>query len=162
MELRLTALLQLHLLSQLNTWLQWIRRWKLQDEARSIQTLGFGAAYIWGMAVKPINHTWVQWLWDTDTVAYANDNGRISQWQKGTRHHRSSNILSSRIDIFRTQTHRYKMCMPSSTSLQLCLGSISSCCGFNSTLSWYEIGLRAFSLLVVLSIFSCILNTIHG
>ena len=43
---RLSALLQLHLHSQLNTWLQWTGQRQLQDETRNIYVLGFVAAYI--------------------------------------------------------------------------------------------------------------------
>ena len=46
LEHRLSALLQLHLHSRLNIWLQWIRQRQLQDEKRSIYVLWFGASYI--------------------------------------------------------------------------------------------------------------------
>ena len=46
LEHRLSALLQLHLHSQLNTWFQWIEQRQLQDETRNIYVLGFGAPYI--------------------------------------------------------------------------------------------------------------------
>ena len=42
----LSALLQPHLHSQLNTWLQWIGQRQLQDEPRNIYVLGLGATYI--------------------------------------------------------------------------------------------------------------------
>ena len=45
MEHRLSALLQLHLHSQLNTWRQWIGQRQLQDETRNVYALGMGAAY---------------------------------------------------------------------------------------------------------------------
>ena len=44
MEHRLSALLQLHLHSRLNTWLQWVWQRHLQDERRIV--LCFGATYI--------------------------------------------------------------------------------------------------------------------
>ena len=47
----LSALLQLHLHSRLNIWLQWLRQRQLQDETRNIQLFGFGATYIRGMMV---------------------------------------------------------------------------------------------------------------
>ena len=40
------GVLQLHLHSQLNTWLQWIGQRQLQDETRNIHVLGLGASYI--------------------------------------------------------------------------------------------------------------------
>ena len=43
---RLSALLQLHLHSQLNTWLQWIVQRQLQDETKNIYVSGLGATYI--------------------------------------------------------------------------------------------------------------------
>ena len=46
LEHRLSALLQLHLHSQFNTWLQWIGQRELQDETRTIYVLGLGASYI--------------------------------------------------------------------------------------------------------------------
>ena len=46
LEHRLSALLQLHLHSQFNTWLQWIGQRQLQDETRNIYVLGLGASYI--------------------------------------------------------------------------------------------------------------------
>ena len=45
-EQRLSALLQLHRHSQLNTWLQYIVQRQLQAEKRNIQVLAFGASYI--------------------------------------------------------------------------------------------------------------------
>ena len=41
----------LHLHSQLNTWLQWIKQRQLQDETRNINVLGLGAPYIRGLTV---------------------------------------------------------------------------------------------------------------
>ena len=41
-----SALLQLHLHSQLNTWLQWIGQRQLQDKTRNIYVSGLGASYI--------------------------------------------------------------------------------------------------------------------
>ena len=46
LEHRLSALLQLHLHSQHNTWLQWIGQRQLHDETRNINVLGLGATYI--------------------------------------------------------------------------------------------------------------------
>ena len=46
LEHRLSALLQLHLHSQLSTWLQWIGQRQLQDETRNIWGGGLGASYI--------------------------------------------------------------------------------------------------------------------
>ena len=46
LEHRLSALLQLHLHSRLNTWLQRVGRRRLQDEMRIISILGLGASYI--------------------------------------------------------------------------------------------------------------------
>ena len=56
-HLSLSALLQLHLHSRLNTWLQWIGQYQLQDETRNIKLLGFGAPYIW--RVDGIYNSWV-------------------------------------------------------------------------------------------------------
>ena len=52
-EHRLSALLQLHLRSRLNTWLQWIGRRQLQGDTRNIYILGFGATYTRGFTVVP-------------------------------------------------------------------------------------------------------------
>ena len=46
LEHRLSALPQLHLHSPLNTWLQYITKRQLQDEARDIYDLAIGAPYI--------------------------------------------------------------------------------------------------------------------
>ena len=54
LEHRLSALLQLHLHSQLNTWLQWIEQRQLQEDTRNIKTLGFGATYTRGFTVVSI------------------------------------------------------------------------------------------------------------
>ena len=48
LEHHLSTLLQLHLHSHLNTWLQWIGQRQLQDD---IQVLVFGAFYIRGLTV---------------------------------------------------------------------------------------------------------------
>ena len=56
LEHRLSALLQLHLHSQLNTWLQWIGQRQLQDETRNIYVLGLGASYIRELTVLWILH----------------------------------------------------------------------------------------------------------
>ena len=45
------VLLQLHLHSQLNTWLQWIGQMQMQDKTRNIYLLGFGAPHIRGFTV---------------------------------------------------------------------------------------------------------------
>ena len=46
LEHRLSVLLQLHLSSGLNTWLQWIGQRQKSDETRNIKVLGLGASYI--------------------------------------------------------------------------------------------------------------------
>ena len=51
LNLRLSALLQLHLHSRLNAWHQWIEQSQLQEETRNSQGLGFGAPYISGLVV---------------------------------------------------------------------------------------------------------------
>ena len=48
----MSAMLQLHLHSQFNTCLQWIGQWQLQDETRSIYSLGFSATYIRDLIVS--------------------------------------------------------------------------------------------------------------
>ena len=53
---RLSALLQLHLHSRLNTWLQWIGQRRLQDEMRII--LGIRASYIRDFTVTPLLTHW--------------------------------------------------------------------------------------------------------
>ena len=53
----LSALLQLHLHSQLNTWLQWIGQKQLQDKTRNIYVLGLGASYIRELTVF-LNQEW--------------------------------------------------------------------------------------------------------
>ena len=52
-----SALLQLHLHSRLNTWLQWIEQRRLQDETRNIEVFRFGGAYIRGLMVYVYVHT---------------------------------------------------------------------------------------------------------
>ena len=42
----ISALLQLHLHYQINTWLQWTEQRQLQDETRNINVWGLGASYI--------------------------------------------------------------------------------------------------------------------
>ena len=54
---RLSALLQLHLYSQLNTWLQWTRQRQKQDETRNIYVLGLGASYIRELTVCQVVFT---------------------------------------------------------------------------------------------------------
>ena len=49
LEHRISALLQLHLHSRLDTWLQWIGQRQLQDEARNMQVLEFSASYTRGL-----------------------------------------------------------------------------------------------------------------
>ena len=49
LEQRLSALLQLHFHSRLNTWLQRIPQRQLQGEMRNIYVFGFGVAYIRGL-----------------------------------------------------------------------------------------------------------------
>ena len=52
LEHRLSALLQLHLHSRINTWFQWIGQRQLQDETNIILSLGFGATYIREFTVR--------------------------------------------------------------------------------------------------------------
>ena len=63
LEHRLSALLQLHLHSQLNTWLQWTWQRQLQDETRNIYVLGSGASYIReltvSLATKILSMLWI-------------------------------------------------------------------------------------------------------
>ena len=49
----MSALLKLHLHSQLNTWLQWIEQRQLQDETRNTYVRGLGAFYIREWTVCP-------------------------------------------------------------------------------------------------------------
>ena len=51
LEHRLSALLQLHLHSQLNTWLQWIEQRQLLGDTRNIEVLGLGATYTRGFTI---------------------------------------------------------------------------------------------------------------
>ena len=51
MEHHLSALLQLHLYSQLSIRLHWIGQRQLQEETRNISVLGFGVAYIRNLTV---------------------------------------------------------------------------------------------------------------
>ena len=48
---RLSALLQLHLHSPFNTWVQYIAQTQLQAETRNIKILEFGVAYIRDLTV---------------------------------------------------------------------------------------------------------------
>ena len=52
LEHRLSALLQLHLHSLLNTCFQWIEQRQRQDETRIIKVLGFGESYIRDFTVR--------------------------------------------------------------------------------------------------------------
>ena len=54
LEHRLSALLQLHLRSRLNTWLQWFGQRQLQDKTWIIQVLGLGVTYIRDFTVNTI------------------------------------------------------------------------------------------------------------
>ena len=54
---------QLHLNSQLNTWLQWIDQRQLQDETRNIYVWRLGVAYIRDLRVLPIFHCSFILLW---------------------------------------------------------------------------------------------------
>ena len=60
-RLCLSALLQLHLHSRLNTWLWRISQRQLQDETRNIAVLWFGASYIRDLRVDYLRswHGWV-------------------------------------------------------------------------------------------------------
>ena len=56
LEHRLSALLQPHLHSRLNTWLQWIEQRQLQGETRNILVLGLCAPDIRGLTVSSEKH----------------------------------------------------------------------------------------------------------
>ena len=51
LEHRLSALLQLHFHARLDIWLQWVGQRQLQDDARIISLLTFGASYIRDLTV---------------------------------------------------------------------------------------------------------------
>ena len=53
---RLSVLLQLHLHSQLNTWLQWIGQRQQQAETRNIYIWGMDASYIRDMMVESFSY----------------------------------------------------------------------------------------------------------
>ena len=53
LEYRLSALLQLHLHSPFNTWLEWIWQRQLQDETRNIYVICFGVPDTSGLTVHP-------------------------------------------------------------------------------------------------------------
>ena len=55
--LLISVLLQLHLQSQFNSWLQYIAQRQLQDETRIISVLGFDATYIRGLMVGLLSYT---------------------------------------------------------------------------------------------------------
>ena len=57
----LSALLQLHLHSQHNTWLQWIDQRQLQDETTITEVFGFGVSYIRDLTVVSIGDRWT-WM----------------------------------------------------------------------------------------------------
>ena len=65
LEHRLSALLQLHLHSQLNTWLQWIERRQPQEDTRNIWVSGFGATYTRGFTVVVVMLVYMlqNWAW---------------------------------------------------------------------------------------------------
>ena len=68
LEHRLSALLQLHLHSQLNTWVQWIGQQQLQDETTDIKVLGFGAAFIRDLTVCKHTKTSTKWQPAADDI----------------------------------------------------------------------------------------------
>ena len=68
LEHRLSALLQLHLHSQLNTWLQWIRQRQLQDETRNINVLGLGVTYIRELTVYAFEKHGCNYLFMSDLM----------------------------------------------------------------------------------------------
>ena len=58
LEQRLSALLQLHLHSQLHIWLQGIRLRQPLDSTRILEVLGFGTSYIRDLTVNLVIHGW--------------------------------------------------------------------------------------------------------
>ena len=73
LEHRLSALLQLHLHSPLNTWLQYVAQRQLQAESRSIWVFRFSASYIrdftvismyqlWPLAGQLTSNEWLAWI----------------------------------------------------------------------------------------------------
>ena len=99
MEHRLSALLQLHLHSQLNTRLQWIGQSQLQYEARNGYVLRLGASYIRELTViclvfyQHINGS-DEWHWNTcrnNSQSLDTDMQRLFFIQRG--HCRSLPIL---------------------------------------------------------------------
>ena len=73
----LSALLQLHLHSPINTWLQWIGQRQLQDETRNVWALVFGATYTGGLTVCNANrpdHCWFK------RAILHRDGGRLLQY----------------------------------------------------------------------------------
>ena len=56
-------LLQLHLHSPLNTWLQWIGHWQLEDEVRNFEVLWFDVPYIRGLTVIDTFCVWMVSKW---------------------------------------------------------------------------------------------------
>ena len=77
LEHRLLALLQLHLHSPLNTWLQYIAQRQLQAKMRNIQVVRFGKSYIRDLTVlagiwtKPIpywSNTFIIHLWGSENA----------------------------------------------------------------------------------------------
>ena len=63
---KMSALLQLHLHSQPNTWLQWIGQRQQHDETRNIYVLGLGAFYIRELTVYYINNMVPRGNWCDD------------------------------------------------------------------------------------------------
>ena len=58
LEHRLSALLQLHLHSPLNTWFEYIAQRQLQAETGNSEALGFGASYIRDFTVAEPSPGW--------------------------------------------------------------------------------------------------------
>ena len=75
LEHRMSALLQLHIHSRLNTWLQWIGQTQLQDEMSYIKVLWFGVAYIRGLMATKTHRNRVHTSWDAPVgiISVVND-----------------------------------------------------------------------------------------
>ena len=91
LEHRLSALLQLHLHSQLNTWLQWTWQRQLQDETRNIYVLGSGASYIRELTVSlATKYYQCSELWKANAESFS------MSW----RHHATGDLLPIPLEIW--------------------------------------------------------------
>ena len=130
-------MLQLHLHSPLNTWLQYIAQRQLQAETRNIRVFGFGATYIRDLTVysetNSIQHvsTGCMGHWTGSSliqmmVGHLNWCQIIAKWTLKNKF--QWNWINKNSDSFQSGRHMWKYCLQNSSHIVLNL-NVSS---FNS------------------------------